>query len=329
MKRFFPLVSLFLISLFGKSQIMSFEELNLPLDTFWNGSDLSGKYLEQMNAGMSDTFIAYNQYDTSFGGYWSGGFAISTMTDDSTGNFTNLYSSIAGGGYNSDAYAVVSAGNKALIEISNDVQFYDPRIMGLYVSNSTYAYYSMLNGDAFAKKFGGSSGDDPDYFFIRFYFEYGFPESFVDFYLADFRSSDNSQDYILDEWVFVDLNDFPNSEHAGYTVEMQLFSSDTGIFGMNTPAYFCLDDMQIAYPSGISDKDHTSSKLELSVKQKSINASFDKICDFQLIDLSGKVIQSIPSTNNAEFNTNQLPKGIYIIQARNGEVNTATKVWRW
>ncbi|MDP4933727.1 MAG: hypothetical protein NWR30_03370, partial [Salibacteraceae bacterium] len=78
---------------------MSFEELNLPLDTFWNGSDLSGKYLEQMNAGMSDTFIAYNQYDTSFGGYWSGGFAISTMTDDSTGNFTNLYSSIAGGGY--------------------------------------------------------------------------------------------------------------------------------------------------------------------------------------------------------------------------------------
>ncbi|MDP4686404.1 MAG: T9SS type A sorting domain-containing protein, partial [Salibacteraceae bacterium] len=85
----------------------------------------------------------------------------------------------------------------------------------------------------------------------------------------------------------------------------------------------------IAYPGGISDNRGSASELELSVKQGSIHASMDESCDFQLIDLTGKVIQSIPSTNNAEFNTNQLPKGIYIIQARNGEVNTATKVWRW
>lgn len=329
MKRFFTLVSLFLFSLLGNSQIMSFEELNLPLDTFWNGSDLSGKYLEQMNTGMSDTFIAYNQYDTSFGGYWSGGFAISTMTDDSTGNFTNLYSSIAGSGYNSDAYAVVSASDTALIQLSNELPLNAPRFMSMYVSNATYAYYSMLNGDAFAKKFGGSSGDDPDYFFIRFYFEYGFPASFVDFYLADFRFSNNSQDYILDEWVFVDLNDFPNSEYVGNTIKMKVFSSDTSVFGINTPAYFCMDNMQIAYPSVVSDREDTSSKLELSVKQQSIRASFNEICDFQLIDLSGKVLQSITSANNAEFNTNELPKGIYIIQARNGDVNSATKVWRW
>ncbi|MDP4934415.1 MAG: DUF4465 domain-containing protein, partial [Salibacteraceae bacterium] len=171
--------------------------------------------------------------------------------------------------------------------------------------------------------------DDPDYFFIRFYFEYGFPETFVDFYLADFRSSDNSQDYILDEWVFVDLNDFPNSEHAGYTVEMQLFSSDTGIFGMNTPAYFCMDDLHIAYPGGISDNRGSASELELSVKQGSIHASMDESCDFQLIDLTGKVLQTKLSSSSAEFDTTQLPKGVYIVQVRNTEINVATKVWRW
>jgi hypothetical protein len=329
MKRFFTLVFLFLFSLTGKSQTMNFEALDLPIDTFWNGSDLSGKYLEQMEPGVSDTFIAYNQYDTSFGGYWSGGFAISTMTDDSTGNFTNLYSSIAGGGYNSDAYAVVSAADTALIELSHELPFYDSRFMSMYVSNSTYAYHSMLNGDAFSKKFGGTSGDDQDYFFIRFYFDYGFPESHADFYLADFRASDNSQDYILDEWVFVDLNDFPNSEYVGNTIKMKVFSSDTSIFGINTPAYFCMDELQIAYPGGISDNRGSASELELSVKQGSIHASMEEICDFQLIDLSGKVLQTILSTNSAEFDTAQLPQGVYIVQARNTEINVATKVWRW
>lgn len=329
MKRFCTLFSFFLVHYFGQCQTMTFEALNLPIDTFWNGSDQSGRYIEQMTAGLSDTFIAFNQYDTSFGGFWSGGFAISTMTDDSTGNYTNLYSSIAGSGYNSDAYGVVLAADTAFIQLSHNIPMYEPRIMSMYVSNTTYAYYSMLNGDAFAKKFGGSSGDDPDYFFIRFYFEYGIPDSYVDFYLADFRSSDNNQDYILDEWVYVDLNDYPNSEYVGNTIKMQVFSSDTGVFGMNTPAFFCMDDMQIAYPSGISDDDYASPNLELSVKQKSINAAYNEVCDFQIMDLSGRVFQSILSTKEAKFNTELLPKGVYIIQARNSSLNVATKVWRW
>jgi len=329
MKRFFILVSLFLFSLTGKSQTMNFEALDLPIDTFWNGSDLSGKYLVQMGPGISDTFIAYNQYDTSFGGYWSGGFAISTMTDDSTGNFANLYSSIAGGGYNSNAYAVISASDTARIELKYESPISYSKFLSMYVSNSTYAYKSMENGDAFAKKFGGTTGNDPDYFFIRFYFELGLPESYSDFYLADFRSADNIQDYILDEWVFVDFNELASVENAGNSLKMKLFSSDTGAFGMNTPAYFCMDDLEIAIPGGILDNNIETSKIELRVKKESIIAALDQTCDFQLIDLSGKVLQSITSTNNATFNTNQLPKGVYIVQARNADINVATKVWRW
>jgi hypothetical protein len=37
-------------------------------------------------------------------------------------------------------------------------------VTGAYFTNTTYAALSMLSGDSFAKKFGGASGDDPDWF---------------------------------------------------------------------------------------------------------------------------------------------------------------------
>lgn len=330
MKRFFTLLfSSLTLTGFLQAQTMNFEALNLPIDTFWNGSDLSGKYIETGTSGANDSFIAYNSYDTTFN-YWSGGIAISSMTDDSTGSFTNLYSSIAGGGHNSTNYGVVSAADTATIEIAPFASFfYEPRIMSLYVSNSTYAYFSMLNGDAFAKKFGGVSGDDPDYFFIRFSFEYGFPENYVDFYLADFRSADNNEDYVLDEWVFVDLNDFPNSEYVGRTIKMQLFSSDTSSVGINTPAFFCIDDMQIAYPGGIGESEVEDSELKLRVKQNSIIATMEESSSFQLLDLNGRLIQSSNFSTAFEFDTCTLPKGVYIVKAKNEKAELATKVWRW
>lgn len=329
MKRFFTLLSSsFLIGGALQAQIMNFEALMLPVDTFWNGSDLSGKYIETNPPGSSDSFIAYNSFDTLFN-YWSGGIAISSMTDDSTGNFTNLYSSIAGSGYNSLSYGVVSGGSIATIETTTMGFGSSPRFMSLYVSNTTYAYSSMMNGDAFAKQFGGASGDDPDYFFIRFSFDYGFPDNYVDFYLADFRFADNSLDYILDEWVFVDLNDFPNSEYAGQTINMQVFSSDTGAFGINTPTYFCIDDIEIAVPGGIANTEENSAKLDISVKQGSIMASLPSNATFQLLDLTGRVMQTQASTSTVEFDTDALAKGVYIIRAVNSEMETATKVWRW
>jgi hypothetical protein len=329
MKRFFTLfLSSLAIGSAVQAQTMNFEALNLPLDTFWNGSDLSGKYIEVDPFSSSDSFIAYNKYDTTFN-YWSGGIAISSMTDDSTGNFTNLYSSIAGGGHNSTSYGVVSAGDTSIIETNSMSLGGSPRFMSLYVSNTTYAYSSMMNGDSFAKKFGGTSGDDPDYFFIRFSFDYGSPADYVDFYLADFRSADNSLDYILDEWVFVDLNDYPNSEYAGQTINMQLFSSDTGALGINTPTYFCVDDIEIALPGGVSKTSDIAPKMAIQVKEGSIIASLPNNATFQLLDMSGRVMQTETAAASVEFETNSLPKGVYIVRASNSETDTATKIWRW
>ena len=77
------------------------------------------------------------------------------------------------------------------------------------MTNTTYDALSMLNGDSFSKKFGGPTGNDPDFFLLT---AYGIDASghvlpnHVDFYLADFRSADNSLDTIVKTWQFMDLS---------------------------------------------------------------------------------------------------------------------------
>ena len=40
---------------------------------------------------------------------------------------------------------------------------------GFYVTNATYTYLSMKDGDGFTKKFGGAHGMDADYFKLIIY----------------------------------------------------------------------------------------------------------------------------------------------------------------
>lgn len=206
-----------------------FENLALPIDTFWNGSDLTGGF----NSGYASFQNDYNQQ----WGSWSG-FGYSTMRDSLTAGYLNQYSAITASGYNSSTYAVVSAyGNVRTVLNGNSA---GKLVSGFYVTNATYAYLSMRDGDMFAKKFGGASGTDPDWFklTITAFRNGALKQNFVYVYLADFRSADSTEDYILKNWQWVDLITLGEVD----SLEFNLTSSDTGSFGMNTPAYFCMDN---------------------------------------------------------------------------------------
>jgi hypothetical protein len=102
----------------------------------------------------------------------------------------------------------------------------------------------MLHGDDYAKKFGGETGDDPDWFLLSItgYDADVNPSGTVDFYLADYQFEDNSQDYIIDQWTWVNLSSLGEVT----ALEFNLSSSDNDpVWGMNTPAYFAMDSVGI------------------------------------------------------------------------------------
>lgn len=174
---------------------------------------------------------------------WGGGcchsdWVYTNRTDTTTAGYTNQFSGYAGGGaQGSSNYAIAYMG-------APTATFSGPSaVSGAYFTNTTYAALSMLNGDSFAKKFGGVSGNDEDWFKLTISGWNGASQTgSVDFYLADFRFADNGLDYIVDEWAWVDLSSLGTVSSLSFS----LASSDMGAWGMNTPAYFALDSLSVA-----------------------------------------------------------------------------------
>lgn len=210
------------------AEIATFDDLSLDPNSYWNGSDGLGGF-------ASGSAWFNNNYDTTFSS-WDG-FAYSNITDTTTSGMAGQYNAITGAGQGgSENYAVAWVGWSEPPTITLD----DAGVLdSLYMTNNNYAYYSMLNGDAFAKKFGGESGDDEDWFLLTIMGKdaAGDITSTVDFYLADFRFTENGLDYIVDSWEYVDLT----SLGVVKSLEFALSSSDVGDYGMNTPAYFAMD----------------------------------------------------------------------------------------
>ena len=211
--------------------IADFEDLEVLPDSFLNGSDLSGGF-------EVGSYFFPNSFDTAFSS-WSG-WAISNTTDTTTPGFMNQYSAITGVGVEgSPTYGVSFSFSPNIIRLEADSS--GQPVPGMYITNATYAYLSMRDGDSFTKKFGGVTGDDPDYFLltIKGNFNGEVAADSIDFYLADFRFEDNTQDYIVDEWAYVDLSILGPVDSLSFA----LSSTDVGDFGMNTPAYFCVDNV--------------------------------------------------------------------------------------
>ncbi len=214
----------------SKAAIATFDDLTLPPQSFWNGSEGSGGF-------VSGESRFENHYDAEWA-FWDG-FAYSNRTDPNVMGLPAQYHAIPGGGQGgSPNYGVVFVGWAALPTLT----FPTPQVVsGLYLTNDNYTYYEMLLGSGFSKKFGGPTGNDKDWFKLTITGKdaAGNGTGTIDFYLADFRFADNTRDYLLDSWAFVSLRPLGPVK----ALEFSLTSSDVGAFGMNTPAYFCLDSV--------------------------------------------------------------------------------------
>jgi hypothetical protein len=211
------------------ADIANFDDLSLAPGSYWNGSDGSGGF-------DSGSASFNNNYNVDYGS-WDG-FSYSNITDTASSGWMSQFNVITGCGQGgSENYSVGYVGWLDPPRMVLD----EPMIMsGLYVTNNNYAYYSMLDGDAFAKKFGGASGNDADWFLLTMTGKdvTDVITGTVEFYLADYQFADNGMDYIVDNWRFVDLTGLGVVK----SVEFGLSSSDTHPqYGMNTPAYFAMD----------------------------------------------------------------------------------------
>src|SRR5262245_47014451 len=148
----------------GQGVTADFQDLSLPgPNSAYYGQDNAG--------GFTSRGVFFNNSYTDFGGgffAWQG-FAYSNYTDTTTAGFTNQFSAYhlpGGGGDASTQYGVGFAFARGDAAIVLPGGF---RSLSMRATNITYAALSMRDGDSFAKKFGGATGNDPDFFSVTFH----------------------------------------------------------------------------------------------------------------------------------------------------------------
>ncbi len=236
------------------AQVADFENLDLEPETYWNGSDKTvpgepiegwrGEGTRYLSDFTSGGIVFMNEFAEWQASAWFpdgttswAGWAYSNTTDTETPSFENQFSAYTGGGVNnSENYAVYYG------------DFDDPpptvtgipagTLLGAYLTNTTYAALSMRDGDSFAKKF---EYDDWFKLMITGLDAGGQETGSVDFYLADYTGSEEADWYIVGDWTWVHLT----SLGAATQLQFSFQSSDVGDFGMNTPAYFAMDNLTL------------------------------------------------------------------------------------
>lgn len=294
--------------------VIGFEDITLSPESYIDDSTFT---YSNTDFGSSVNVTFHNFHDTT--GYWYG-FAASNSTDNTTAGYGNQYAAISGSGaQNSANYLIYYSGSLGISKSGNKEFF------SVDINNTTLAALSMRDGDAFAKKFGGASGDDPDYLLLQIVgYQNGMQlNDTIDFYLADYRFSDNNQDYILDAWTSVNLQGIAQADSIMFFFK----SSDVGQWGINTPLYFALDNVTFTSPLSL---DNPSSPATLSIwpnpASGELFAETGAPARLQVIGMSGQVfIQQQSPASPARIDIQSLPAGVYILKTETGTTRTFTK----
>lgn len=288
--------------------VVDFENFDTSERGYLNGKDLMASGFE------SDAIILPNTHGTSsYGEYWAG-WAISSTIDVETPSFEN-YSAITGGGVDgSTTYALGYSYSGEWMHLKER-----STVAGMYVTNSTYAHQTIRDGNQFSKRFGGETMDDPDFFLltVKGYLDGELKTDSVDFYLADYRFEDNTQDYIVDTWEWMDLSSLGSVDSLLFSMT----SSDTGDAGINTPTYFCIDNVTTSPTTNVEELLIADFKIypNPTTERLFIEWTDNTPLSFSLFNANGQKIQTAQTTGtNAVLEVAHLPKGIYFLEARDG-----------
>jgi hypothetical protein len=296
--------------------VATFDDLALAhADTYYVNYSAPG-----MDVGFNDGHAHFPCiYSTAPGDTTWSYFAYSNMTDSVTSGYGNQYSAKTAIGYDSSAnYATVSVfnpttyANSVMLNLAGSATGHP--VAGFYITNSTYAYNSMRDGDMFARKFHNG-----DWFKLTVHGYYDgalLPDS-VTFYLADFLFPDTTMNYILKTWQWVNLLPLGNVD----SLQFSLSSTDNSIYGMNTPAYFCMDNFTTTDGSGgLSAPVVQVAPVAKVYPNPAMNELYVDILDntiqkARIIDVTGNIIGDYNVIlDKIEINTSTLQPGVYMLQ---------------
>ncbi len=189
---------------------------------------------------IDDIVIAPFKLSHSFNMWGFGfGFTYCNSNNTSTPGYSNL-SAITGSGLRGKSYFTVNTGG-ADYNLPADITFSDGNsynAKGIYVTNSVYAYLAITTGDDGNGEFGyvKKNWSDKDWYKLTIT---GLNENDSVTGSTSVMLANGTE--VLKEWSYINLSTLGRVNKIRFT----LSSTDNGEWGMNTPSYFCIDQLEV------------------------------------------------------------------------------------
>lgn len=225
------------VTVHGTAKVATFDDLYLPAESYWWG-DTVPNYKNTFYSGsysFANSMIPHSQTWGLFGysNKTSTSFDMSTL-------ITDQFNSVVGHGVNgSSNYAVVYPSH--VMGHTMVVPTHKPQgdsIRGCYVTNNAWVKYVSLHG-AGTNSNGKQDANTPfttgDWVKLTAKADNG---KSVEFYLADYRSSNPADHYLIESWQWLDLRSLGVVKNVTFTMDGNRHNQ----YGTTIPTYFCMDD---------------------------------------------------------------------------------------
>lgn len=286
----------------------SFEFTNDVWTETYNATDYT--YFEVQNFMFSHLPSADNYGGTS----WEG-FTVARISSDTLNSFGCMAQGGFDGvgtpylvGYYSEYYTWTNENGEpsSNLMLFNDGSTYEA--VGMYVCNDAQTYHSIQNGDAIAKKFGQGDTLVLKIHALDENWEIDDSKQDVVVYLADYRSSNESEWKVNTQWEWVDLSVLGNVSGLAFTMA----SSDVSYGFMNTPAYFCLDKLTVREGAGevVALSEVSTAALEICMRAGYIEV-VNATAPIEIYTISG---MHVLTTTAPTIYTTNWSKGVYIVK---------------
>ena len=236
----------------GDLQVATFENLwTDPEDGFWMGDFSKGV---EGSTFVSGSFRFSNFASDTYGGepttpFW-GNYAYSqTATNTFSSYITDQFNNAVGGGADNSETFLVAYPQGGTIDVINNEN--GAVIPGMYITNNAWVVDAILHGDGMSTADGTETGaftgnigfQTGDWFLLTITADNG---KSIEYYLADYRSADETQHYYVNDWQWLDLSSLGTVKSLSFF----LTSSRRNKWGTTTPSFFCLDNIGAEEPAG-------------------------------------------------------------------------------
>lgn len=221
----------------GTAKVATFDDLYLPAESYWWG-DTVPNYKNTFYSGSYSFANSMIPYSKTWGLF---GYSNKTSTSfDMSTLITDQFNSVVGHGVNgSSNYAVVYPSH--VMGHTMVVPTHKPQgdsIRGCYITNNAWVKYVSIHGTG-TNSNGKQDANTPfttgDWVKLTAKADNG---KSVSFYLADYRSSNPADHYLIESWQWLDLRSLGVVKNVTFTMDGTRHNQ----YGTTIPTYFCMDD---------------------------------------------------------------------------------------